>query len=65
MAPSNSSPTIVTAVIANEEWQRLCRELETAFHTGHHGDGALAVLRAVAAQLARHFPAQHGERRTA
>jgi uncharacterized membrane protein len=51
----------VTAVIANEEWQRLCRELETAFRTGHHGDGALAAVRAVAAQLARHFPAQHGE----
>jgi uncharacterized membrane protein len=51
----------VAAKIAQEEWQRLCREIETAFRAGTYGEGAVAAVRAVGAHLARHFPAQRGE----
>jgi uncharacterized membrane protein len=51
----------VAARIPQDEWERLCREIETAFGAGRYGDGALAAVRAVGAHLARHFPAQRGE----
>ena len=51
----------VAARIPQEEWERLCREIETAFAAGRYGDGALSAVRAVGAHLARHFPAEHGE----
>jgi hypothetical protein len=51
----------VAACIAQLEWDELCRRIETEFAAGHYRDGALMAVRAVGAQLARHFPAQHGE----
>jgi len=51
----------VAARIPQEEWERLCREIETAFGAGRYGEGAVAAVRAVGAHLARHFPAERGE----
>jgi uncharacterized membrane protein len=51
----------VAARIAPEEWQRVCRQIETDFAAGRYRDGAVAAVRAVGAHLARHFPAQRGE----
>jgi uncharacterized membrane protein len=51
----------VTARIAQPEWEALCRRIETEFAAGRYREGALAAVQAVAAQLARQFPAQRGE----
>jgi len=51
----------VATRIPPAEWERLCREIETAFGSGHYGEGALAAVRALGAHLARHFPAPRGD----
>lgn len=37
-------------------WERVCREMETAFRAGRYEAGALAGVRAVGDLLAEHFP---------
>lgn len=44
------------------EWEKICHEMETAFHDGHFEAGAIGGIRAVTHVLKQHFPAA-GERR--
>jgi uncharacterized membrane protein len=43
-------------------WERICRMMEQEFRQGRFEDGAVAGIRAVAEELAQHFPSQ-GEKR--
>ena len=47
----------VDAKVAPEEWQAICRAMETQFREGRFEEGAIAGVRAVSEVLARHFPA--------
>ena len=47
----------VDAKVAPEEWQAICRAMETHFREGRFEEGAIAGVRAVSEVLARHFPA--------
>ena len=47
----------ITARVAEEEWQAICRKMETHFREGRFEDGALAGIRAISDHLAAHFPA--------
>ncbi len=44
-----------------DEWERICREMETHFRAGKFEAGVLAGIRAVSAHLARHYP-RHGKK---
>jgi uncharacterized membrane protein len=48
--------------VSAEEWGAVCREMETAFGSGHYEAGALAGIERVAALIARHFPPRPGDR---
>jgi uncharacterized membrane protein len=47
----------ITALVADDEWKRICRSMEEHFRAGRFADGALAGIRAVSDLLAQHFPA--------
>ncbi|MGH8657943.1 MAG: TPM domain-containing protein [Gammaproteobacteria bacterium] len=44
--------------VANDEWERICREMEKAFAAGDYQSGALTGIRMVSALLERFFSAQ-------
>ncbi len=46
----------IDRVVADSEWQSICRAMESAFRDGRFADGAVAGVEAVGALLARHFP---------
>jgi uncharacterized membrane protein len=48
----------VSAKVAQEEWDAVCRRMEAAFRESRYEEGALAALAEVGALLARHFPAR-------
>ncbi|HTP39796.1 MAG TPA: TPM domain-containing protein [Steroidobacteraceae bacterium] len=48
--------------IADNEWQPLCREVETHYRAGHDAEGCVAAIRGVAALLQKHFPNSPGDR---
>lgn len=48
--------------VTADEWQEVCRCMETEFRAGQYEAGALAGVRRVAALIARHFPPQGGDR---
>lgn len=43
-------------------WERICRMMETEFRKGQFEAGAVAGVRAVAEELAQHFPSQGAKR---
>jgi uncharacterized membrane protein len=43
-----------------EEWEKICRDMETAFREGRFEAGVLAGVRAVSGHLAKHYPAKGG-----
>ena len=43
--------------VAREEWEAVCREMETAFRGGRFEEGVIGGVRRVGAILAKHFPA--------
>jgi uncharacterized membrane protein len=45
-------------VIAQEDWEGVCRGLETRFRAGEFAAAAVAAVEAVGRLLERHFPAQ-------
>ena len=47
----------ISARVAQEEWNSVCRRLEQAYRRGEYESGTLAVLTDVTALLQRHFPA--------
>ena len=44
-----------------EVWEKICRDMETAFRAGQFETGVLAGIQAVGEHLARHFPASSGK----
>lgn len=48
--------------VAQEEWDGLCRQVETEFRAGRFGPGAMAAVDGVARLLERHFPGHRGGR---
>ncbi len=44
--------------VANDEWERICREMEKAFAAGDYQSGALTGIRMVSVLLERFSPAQ-------
>jgi uncharacterized membrane protein len=52
----------VHAKTGMSEWEKICHDMETAFHDGHFEEGAIGGIRAITHVLTHHFPAT-GERR--
>ena len=48
--------------VTQSEWDSVCRDMESHFRDGRYAEGAEAGIAGVAALLARHFPAQGGDR---
>jgi TPM domain len=48
--------------VQQSEWEEICRAMERAFRAGDFQGGAISGIRAVGDLLARHFPAQGGDR---
>lgn len=46
--------------VAQDEWDGICRHVESAFRAGAFEAGALAAIEEVTVLLARHFPPQPG-----
>ncbi len=47
----------INAQVKSEEWQAICREVQTLYGQGRYAEGSSAAVAAVAALLIRHFPA--------
>lgn len=47
----------IAARVAQDEWDAICREMETSFRLGRWRDGALQAVTQAGALLAQHFPA--------
>lgn len=47
----------ISAHVVPEEWQAICREVQTLYGQGRYAEGSRAAVAAVAALLIRHFPA--------
>lgn len=45
-------------LVGQEEWERICRQMEAAFRQGHFEEGILAGVLAVGEHLTRHFQDQ-------
>lgn len=50
------------ARVGTEGWEKICREMEAQFRQGKFEEGVLHGIRAVSAQLARHYPPREGDR---
>ncbi|EEG08526.1 TPM domain-containing protein [Pseudogulbenkiania ferrooxidans] len=48
----------IHAKVDAQEWQRICRIMETSFSRGHYEEGAVEGILAVTHLLAEHFPAE-------
>ena len=46
----------IVAHVGGEDWEQICREMESAFRTPRYEEGVIAGVRAVSAKLAQHFP---------
>lgn len=46
----------IARMVAQSEWDAICRRMETAFRAGRFEAGALAAIDEVTVLLARHFP---------
>ena len=51
----------IHAILGQEAWEAVCREMEAAFREGHFEAGVLAGIHAVGELLARHFPPRSGK----
>jgi TPM domain len=48
----------ISAHVATEEWQAICRNVQTLYGQERYAEGSRAAVAAVAALLIRHFPAR-------
>ena len=48
----------IARLVAQRDWEEVCRAMEQSFRKGDFIDGALQGIERVSAHLARHFPAQ-------
>lgn len=44
----------INAKVGSEEWERICGEMEDAFHQGQFESGVIAGIRAIGSHLQRH-----------
>ena len=47
----------ISSHVMPEEWQAICRDVQTLYGQGRYAEGSRAAVAAVAALLIRHFPA--------
>ena len=52
----------IDAKVGPQEWERICREMETAFRQGDFEGGVIRGIREVTRHLAAHFPADGDDR---
>jgi uncharacterized membrane protein len=52
----------IAARVTQAEWDAICREVEDHYRAGRFTEGSVAAVQAVGRLLARHFPAQGGDR---
>ena len=52
----------IAARVTPEEWEALCRLMETHFREGRFREGAVAGVEGVGSLLAKHFPGTGGDR---
>ncbi len=45
----------INVKVSGEEWEIICREMETAFRQGHFESGVIAGISAVGSHLQKHF----------
>lgn len=50
----------VNARVAQDDWEKICREMESHFRSGRFEAGLLAGIHAVAGHLRRHYPKSTG-----
>lgn len=43
-------------LVGQDAWELICRDMEAAFATGDYKGGAVAGIKAIGTQLARHYP---------
>jgi uncharacterized membrane protein YgcG len=48
----------INVKVSAEEWEGICREMETAFRQGHFESGVVAGIDAVGSHLQKHFRAE-------
>jgi uncharacterized membrane protein len=48
--------------VSAEEWERVCRRMESALREGRHADAVIEGVQSLSAIVARHFPPQAGGR---
>lgn len=48
--------------VSQAEWDAICREVEDHYRAGRFTEGSVAAVQAVGRLLAKHFPAQRGDR---
>jgi uncharacterized membrane protein len=51
----------IAARVPPEEWETICREIESHFRDGRFAQGSVAGVRSVGSLLARHFPGDRGD----
>ena len=47
----------VHAKVGSQEWEQICRKMETAFQQGNYKGGVISGIQAVTQHLMKHFPA--------
>jgi len=52
----------IDAKVPPQEWERICRNMETAFRKGDFEGGVIGGIREVTRHLAEHFPPIDGDR---
>jgi uncharacterized membrane protein len=52
----------IDAKVGAQEWEKICRTMETAFKQEHYEGGVLGGIRAVTLHLMTHFPAVDDDR---
>jgi TPM domain len=52
----------INAKVGAQEWERICRNMETSFRQADYEGGVLGGIREVTRHLAEHFPASGGDR---
>lgn len=51
----------IDAKVGNEDWETICREMESAFREGQFESGVIAGIRAIGTRLQAHFPPEQAE----
>jgi len=51
----------IASRVPPQEWETICREIESHYREGRFAQGSVAGIRSVGALLARHFPGDKGD----